>query len=124
MEKIDPSLVDSSTAVGQVTLLIIAIAAIISPLGTLIMRIPKKKRSYETLVAELNRSRRERDFQAHLIKDLTDWQMTARQLLYMKRAELTANGIRPKKRMAELREELDKIDERDPYKGIPEEEIK
>lgn len=118
MEQLDPGLVDSSTTVGQITLLLIAFAAILTPLGTLISRWPKKKRNYTTLVEELTRSRQEREFQAVLIKNFTDWQMTARQLLHLKRSELTANGIKPKKRMIELREALDRIDERNPYEGL------
>lgn len=121
MEQLDPGLVDSNSAVGQITLLLIALAAILTPLGTLISRWPKKKRNYSTLVDELKRSRREREFQAILIKNFTDWQMTARQLIHLKRSELTANGIKPKKRMIELREALDRIDERDPYAGLSDE---
>lgn len=124
MEQLDPGLVDSSTTVGQITLLLIAFAAILTPLGTLISRWPKKKRNYTTLVEELTRSRREREFQAVLIKNFTDWQMTARQLIHLKRSELTANGIKPKKRMVELREALDRIDERNPYEGLEDDEGK
>lgn len=122
MAQLDPSMIDPGTPIGDITLLLVALAAILTPIVSLVTKWPKKKRNYSTLVEELNRSRREREFQARMIKNLADWQMTARQLLHLKRAELTKNGIKPKKRVVDLREALDRIDERNPYEGLEEEE--
>lgn len=122
MAQLDPSMIDPGTPIGDITLLLVALAAILTPIVSLVTKWPKKKRNYSTLVEELNRSRREREFQARMIKNLADWQMTARQLLHLKRAELTKNGVKPKKRVVDLREALDRIDERNPYEGLEEEE--
>lgn len=119
--ELDPGIIDPGTSVGQITILIAAVAALLTPLGGLISKWPKKdKRDYQTLVAELKRAKRERDFQGILISNLSDWQLTARQLLFLKRSELAAHDIKLKKRMVELRETLDEIDNRDPYETLEE----
>lgn len=116
--EVDTTLVDPETSIGQITLLIIAISALLAPIGGLFAKWPKKQRNYTTLVEELRRSQKQKKFLSVLLKNQSDWQMIARQLLFLKKAELSANGIKLKKKMIELREELDRIDERDPYEML------
>lgn len=129
MENIDPSTIDTSGLVGQVSVALFGLAAVITAATPLLRGLFKgrklkgKPKDYNSLVEELDRSKREVVFQSRLINRLHDWQLTARQLIYLYRAEFTANGIKEKARIVKFVDELDRIDEIDVYDYLSEEEV-
>ena len=111
---VDPSLINTQSTLGQVTLLILVGSTLLINLKPVISSSKKqlKQRNLASLTEELRASRREVLYSRHLVRDLSDWQLTARETIRYQRNKMIDAGVEPDPRIESLLKLLEEIEQR------------
>lgn len=114
MEAINAENINTDSVIGQATLLLVALAIVGKTLAPLIQTPKefKKNRSNKAMSEELKISKKELEYSRTLRRDLTDWQLAARELIRTMKLELIEAGGQVTGRMQQLSDMLDEIENR------------
>lgn len=115
MEAIDPSAIDQTTLIGQITMLLLAAGVILSALRAYL---PKNRGSegksrVEILRDKVRASEEDSSFTRKVNNNLSEWQLTAREVIRVLKNHLVDNGIEIPKRVKAMEDHLRAIDERE-----------
>lgn len=123
---LDTSQIDNSTVIGQATLLILSVAALIGSL-TPVFKGKKfgrrRKGNYGSLLTDLEITRKDLEIQRRVNRNSARWQLTARELIHTLKASLSDSGIPLSEKIRQLTAILEKIEDEDPYEELFGEEI-
>lgn len=114
MEAISTENINTDSVIGQVTLLLVALAIVGKTFKPLIQT-PKEfknNRSNKAISEELKIAKKELEYSRTLRRDLTDWQLAARELIRTMKLELIEAGGQVTGRMQQLSDMLDEIENR------------
>ena len=114
MEAISTESINPDSVIGQVTLLLVALAIVGKTFAPLIQT-PKEfknNRSNKAMSEELKISKKELEYSRTLRRDLTDWQLAARELIRTMNLEIIEAGGQVTGRMQQLSDMLDEIENR------------
>lgn len=114
MEAISTENINTDSVIGQVTLLLVALAIVGKTFKPLI-KTPKEfknNRSNKAISEELKIAKKELEYSRTLRRDLTDWQLAARELIRTMKLELVEAGGQVTGRMQQLSDMLDEIENR------------
>lgn len=108
----DLSRLDTSTTLGQVTFLVVAITVLVGTVRQNIRFSIKKpmNRSYKTLAREIDELRAESKVTQNTEKMLSRWQLVASELIRLLRNELADAGVRETERIKILIRKLKDLD--------------
>lgn len=108
----DLSRLDTSTTLGQVTFLVVAITVLVGTVRQNIRFSIKKpmNRSYKTLAREINELRAESKVTQNTEKMLSRWQLVASELIRLLRNELADTGTKETERIKILIRKLKDLD--------------
>ena len=117
MEVIDPGAIDQTSLIGQITMLLLAIGVILS---TLKAYLPKNrgaegKSRVEILKDKVKSSEEDSAFTRKINNNLSEWQLTAREVIRVLKNHLVENGIEIPERVKAMEEHLRAIDEREVF---------
>ena len=117
MEVIDPGAIDQTSLIGQITMLLLAIGVILS---TLKAYLPKNrgaegKSRVEILKDKVKSSEEDSAFTRKVNNNLSEWQLTAREVIRVLKNHLVENGIEIPERVKAMEEHLRAIDEREVF---------
>lgn len=114
MEAINAENINTDSVIGQATLLLVALAIVGKTFAPLIQTPKefKKNRSNKAMSEELKISKKELEYSRTLRRDLTDWQLAARELIRTMKLELIEAGGQVTGRMQQLSDMLDEIENR------------
>lgn len=109
----DLSRLDTSTTLGQVTFLVVAITVLVGTVRQNIRFSIKKpmNRSYKTLAREIDELRAESKVTQNTEKMLSRWQLVASELIRLLRNELTEIGGKETERIKILIRKLNDLDQ-------------
>lgn len=109
----DLSRLDTSTTLGQITFLVVAITVLVGTVRQNIRFSIKKpmNRSYKTLAREIDELRAESKVTQNTEKMLSRWQLVASELIRLLRNELTAVGGKETERIKILIRKLNDLDQ-------------
>lgn len=109
----DLSRLDTSTTLGQVTFLVVAITVLVGTVRQNIRFSIKKpmNRSYKTLAREIDELRAESKVTQHTEKMLSRWQLVASELIRLLRNELADIGGKETERIKILIRKLNDLDQ-------------
>lgn len=109
----DLSRLDTSTTLGQVTFLVVAITVLVGTVRQNIRFSIKKpmNRSYKTLAREIDELRAESKVTQNTEKMLSRWQLVASELIRLLRNELTDIGGKETERIKILIRKLNDLDQ-------------
>lgn len=109
----DLSRLDTSTTLGQITFLVVAITVLVGTVRQNIRFSIKKpmNRSYKTLAKEINELRAESKVTQNTEKMLSRWQLVASELIRLLRNELADTGGKETERIKILIRKLNDLDE-------------
>ena len=115
MEVIDPSAINQNSLIGQITMLLLAIGVILS---TLKAYLPKNrgaegKSRVEILKDKVKSSEEDSAFTRKVNNNLSEWQLTAREVIRVLKNHLVDNGIEIPERVKAMEDHLRAIDERE-----------
>lgn len=121
---VDPSLINTQSTVGQVTLLVLVGSTLLINLKPVISSSRKKlkQRNLASLTEELRASKREVLYSRHLVRDLSDWQLAARETIRYQRNKMIDAGVEPDERIESLLDLLEEIEQRSPMYNEEEED--
>lgn len=114
MEAINTENINPDSVIGQVTLLLVALAIVGKTFKPLIQN-PKEirnSRSNKAMSEELKIAKKELEYSRTLRRDLTDWQLAARELIRTMKLEIVEVGGQVTGRMQQLSDMLDEIENR------------
>lgn len=114
MEAINTEDINPNSVIGQVTLLLIALS-IVGKTFTPLIKNPKgyrRNRSNKAMSEELKIAKKELEYSRTLRRDLTDWQLAARELIRTMRLEIVEAGGTVTGRMEQLSDMLKSIENR------------
>ena len=114
MEAINTENINPDSVIGQVTLLLVALA-IVSKTFRPLIQTPKdfkNSRSNKAMSEELKIAKKELEYSRTLRRDLTDWQLAARELIRTMKLEIIEAGGHVTGRMQQLSDMLDEIENR------------
>lgn len=108
----DLSRLDTSTTLGQVTFLVVAITVLVGTVRQNIRFSIKKpmNRSYKTLAREIDELRAESKVTQNTEKMLSRWQLVASELIRLLRNELAGTGTKETERIKILIRKLKDLD--------------
>lgn len=117
MEVIDPGAINQNSLIGQITMLLLAIGVILS---TLKAYLPKNrgaegKSRVEILKDKVKSSEEDSAFTRKVNNNLSEWQLTAREVIRVLKNHLVENGIEIPERVKAMEEHLRAIDEREVF---------
>lgn len=117
MEVIDPGAINQTSLIGQITMLLLAIGVILS---TLKAYLPKNrgaegKSRVEILKDKVKSSEEDSAFTRKVNNNLSEWQLTAREVIRVLKNHLVENGIEIPERVKAMEERLRAIDEREVF---------
>ena len=117
MEAIDPSAINQTSIIGQITMLLLAIGVILS---TLKAYLPKNrgaegKSRVEILKDKVKSSEEDSAFTRKVNNNLSEWQLTAREVIRVLKNHLVDNGIEIPERVKAMEDHLRAIDEREVF---------
>lgn len=117
MEVIDPGAIDQTSLIGQITMLLLAIGVILS---TLKAYLPKNrgaegKSRVEILKDKVKSSEEDSAFTRKVNNNLSEWQLTAREVIRVLKNHLVENGIEIPERVKAMEDHLRAIDEREVF---------
>ena len=117
MEVIDPGAIDQTSLIGQITMLLLAIGVILS---TLKAYLPKNrgaegKSRVEILKDKVKSSEEDSAFTRKINNNLSEWQLTAREVIRVLKNHLVENGIEIPERVKAMEDHLRAIDEREVF---------
>lgn len=117
MEAIDPSAINQTSIIGQITMLLLAIGVILS---TLKAYLPKNrgaegKSRVEILKDKVKSSEEDSAFTRKVNNNLSEWQLTAREVIRVLKNHLVENGIEIPERVRAMEDHLRAIDEREVF---------
>lgn len=114
---IDVSQIDTGTTLGQVTLLILAIAGGIATLRPVLKDLQKSKgqKNYAVLSSEMEAVKRELNFSIKIQRHNSEWQIVARELIRLMRLEMVDSGVEISSNVENLTRRLEEIEDRDIY---------
>lgn len=117
MEVIDPGAIDQTSLIGQITMLLLAIGVILS---TLKAYLPKNrgaegKSRVEILKDKVKSSEEDSALTRKINNNLSEWQLTAREVIRVLKNHLVENGIEIPERVKAMEEHLRAIDEREVF---------
>lgn len=109
----DLSRLDTSTTLGQITFLVVAITVLVGTVRQNIRFSIKKpmNRSYKTLAKEIDELRAESKVTQNTEKMLSRWQLVASELIRLLRNELADTGSKETERIKILIRKLNDLDE-------------
>ena len=121
---VDPSMINTQSTLGQVTLLILVGSTLLINLKPVISSSRKKlkQRNLASLTEELRASKREVLYSRHLVRDLSDWQLAARETIRYQRNRMIDAGVEPDERIESLLDLLEEIEQRSPMDNEEEED--
>lgn len=121
---VDPSMINTQSTLGQVTLLILVGSTLLINLKPVISSSRKKlkQRNLASLTEELRASKREVLYSRHLVRDLSDWQLAARETIRYQRNKMIDAGVEPDERIESLLDLLEEIEQRSPMYNEEEED--
>lgn len=113
---VDPSMINTQTTLGQVTLLVLVGSTLLINLKPVISSSSKKlkQRNLASLTEELRASKREILYSRNLVRDLSDWQLAARETIRYQRNKMIDAGVEPDERIESLLKLLEEIEQRPP----------
>ena len=113
---VDPSMINPQSTLGQVTLLVLVGSTLLVNLKPVISSSRKrlKQRNLASLTEELRASKREVLYSRHLVRDLSDWQLAARETIRYQRNRMIDAGVEPDERIESLLKLLEEIEQRPP----------
>ena len=117
MEVIDPGAIDQTSLIGQITMLLLAIGVILS---TLKAYLPKNrgaegKSRVEILKDKVKSSEEDSALTRKINNNLSEWQLTAREVIRVLKNHLVENGIEIPERVKAMEDHLRAIDEREVF---------
>ena len=117
MEVIDPGAIDQTSLIGQITMLLLAIGVILS---TIKAYLPKNrgaegKSRVEILKDKVKSSEEDSALTRKINNNLSEWQLTAREVIRVLKNHLVENGIEIPERVKAMEEHLRAIDEREVF---------
>lgn len=117
MEVIDPGAINQTSLIGQITMLLLAIGVILS---TLKAYLPKNrgaegKSRVEILKDKVKSSEEDSAFTRKVNNNLSEWQLTAREVIRVLKNHLVENGIEIPERVKAMEDHLRAIDEREVF---------
>lgn len=114
MEAINTENINPDSVIGQVTLLLVALAIVGKTFKPLIQTPKdfKNSRSNKAMSEELKIAKKELEYSRTLRRDLTDWQLAARELIRTMKLEIIEAGGHVTRRMQQLSDMLDEIENR------------
>ena len=109
-------MINTQSTLGQVTLLILVGSTLLINLKPVISSSSKKlkQRNLASLTEELRASQREVLYSRNLVRDLSDWQLTARETIRYQRNKMIDAGVGPDERIESLLKLLEEIEQRPP----------
>ena len=121
---VDPSLINTQSTLGQVTLLVLVGSTLLINLKPVVSSSRKKlkQRNLASLTEELRASKREVLYSRHLVRDLSDWQLAARETIRYQRNMMIDAGVEPDERIESLLKILEEIEQRPPIYDEEEED--
>ena len=114
MEAISTENINTDSVIGQITLLLVSLAIVGKTFRPLI-KSPKElknSRSNKAMSEELKIAKKELEYSRTLRRDLTDWQLAARELIRTMKLEIIEAGGDITGRMEQLSDMLDEIENR------------
>lgn len=119
MEAIDPSMINTQSTIGQVTVLIIALVSLFTAIRpALNFKSGSSKRKYDTIVDELKAVKKDLEFSRTINRNLVEWQISARELIRVLRIALADSGVEAPKSVEVLTAFLEKIESEDLYSEL------
>lgn len=114
MEAINTENINPDSVIGQVTFLLVALAIVGKTFKPLIQTPKdfKNSRSNKAMSEELKIAKKELEYSRTLRRDLTDWQLAARELIRTMKLEIIEAGGHVTGRMQQLSDMLDEIENR------------
>lgn len=116
MEAIDPNLIDQSSLLGQVTLFVAAIGVLLTSIKHYL---PKgdgaRKSKVEALKDRAKASDADSAFTRKINSNLSEWQLTSREVIRVLKNELVASGIPIPDRVIAMEAHMKSIDEREVF---------
>ena len=121
---VDPSMINTQSTLGQVTLLVLVGSTLLINLKPVISSSRKKlkQRNLASLTEELRASKREVLYSRNLVRDLSDWQLAARETIRYQRNKMIDAGVEPDERIESLLDLLEEIEQRSPMHNEEEED--
>ena len=121
---VDPSMINTQSTLGQVTLLVLVGSTLLINLKPVISSSRKKlkQRNLASLTEELRASKREVLYSRNLVRDLSDWQLAARETIRYQRNKMVDAGVEPDERIESLLDLLEEIEQRSPMHNEEEED--
>lgn len=115
MEAIDPSAIDQTSLIGQITMLLLAVGVILSALRAYLPknRGAEGKSRVEILKDKVKSSEEDSAFTRRVNNNLSEWQLTAREVMRVLKNHLVDNGIEIPERVKAMEDHLRAIDERE-----------
>lgn len=115
MEVINPSEIDQTSLIGQITMLLLAVGVILSALRAYLpkSRGAEGKSRVEILKDKVKASEEDSAFTRKVNNNLSEWQLTAREVIRVLKNHLVDNGIEIPERVKAMEDHLRAIDERE-----------
>ena len=117
MEAIDPNTIDQTSLIGQITMLLLAVGVILSALRAYLPknRGAEGKSRMEILKDKVRSSEEDSAFTRKVNNNLSEWQLTAREVIRVLKNHLVDNGIEIPERVKAMEDHLRVIDEREVF---------
>ncbi len=117
MEAINPSAIDQTSLIGQITMLLLAVGVILSALRAYLPknRGAEGKSRMEILKDKVKSSEEDSSFTRKVNNNLSEWQLTAREVIRVLKNHLVDNGVEIPERVKAMEDHLRTIDEREVF---------
>lgn len=111
---VDPNLINTQTTIGQITLLILVSTTLLINLRPVLKNSGKKfkQRNISSMAQQLKAANSEISYSRELTKNLSEWQLTARELIRHLRNRLVEAGVESDDRSFKLLDLLEEIEQR------------
>lgn len=117
MEAIDPGTIDQGSLLGQITMLLAVIGVVLTAIK---QYLPKGKAGdgksrVDILKDKIKAAEQDSAFTRRVNNNLSEWQLTAREVIRVLKNTLVENGHPVPERVTAMEEHMRKIDERETF---------
>lgn len=117
MEAIDPGTIDQGSLIGQITMLLAVVGVVLTAIKQYLPKggASEGKSRVEILKDKIKSSEQDSAFTRRVNNNLSEWQLTAREVIRVLKNSLVENGAEIPERVKAMEDHMRKIDEREVF---------